>query len=96
MSKGFKGRENVYTCQDCGRHTTTIDRDAGVTPFMIGCPFCDGDAYSAFYPKGPRPAHVPPPTHEWYRPSLWQRLWLDRAMREHVRLGGLVLREIRR
>lgn len=31
----FKGRENVYTCRKCGAYTTTIDRDEGVTPFLI-------------------------------------------------------------
>src|SRR3974377_965449 len=29
--------ENVYTCRKCGGHTVTVDRDEGVTPFMIGC-----------------------------------------------------------
>lgn len=93
----MQGRENVYTCQTCGGHTTTIDLDEGVTPFMIGCRAkkgCHGDAYSAFYPKGPRPAHIPAPSHEWYKPVGEELASMSEAMQEHVAKGGLNLRKI--
>lgn len=93
----MKGQENVYTCTKCGGFTTTIDRDEGVTPFMIRCRAkdgCDGWAQSSFYPKGPRPAHIPPPSIEWYRPSQEEIAGLDPAMREHVGKGGLLMRAI--
>lgn len=47
------GAINPYRCDTCGGVTVTIHRDAGVTPFMIGCrvtPGCNGRAYSSFYP----------------------------------------------
>lgn len=68
-----ESRINVYVCQTCGGYTVTIDVDEGVTPFMIGCRAsgeereCKGVAHSSFYPKGPRPPHIPEPAWEWYR-----------------------------
>lgn len=87
------GRENPYTCQKCGKFTTTIHVDHGVTPFLLDCratPGCRGMAQSAFYPRGPRPSHVPPPAWEWYKPAPSQKLkpW----EREHVEQGGVLLR----
>lgn len=97
----LKGRENVYTCAKCGGYTVTVDLDEGTTPFMIGCRAsgrereCDGLASSAFYPPGPRPAHIPPAAWEWYRPTRQQAKRLDRkwpGMLDHVARGGLHLR----
>lgn len=95
----FKGRENVYTCEKCGGLTVTIDVDEGVTPFMLKCRAsgrqgdCDGFARSSFYPKGPRPPHMPAPSWEWYRPDAEEVERLSDAMREHVRQGGLCIRK---
>jgi hypothetical protein len=96
----FQGKENVYTCSRCGGFTVTVDVAEGVTPFMIGCRAsgksgdCSGDAYSAFYPKKPWPVHVPTtPAWEWYRPGRGEVRRLDRASREHVKNGGLLLRK---
>lgn len=73
----------------CGRFTVTVDREPGVTPFMIRCPFCKATATSNFY-------RVPqnwPADHEWYRPDQFEpddSEWT----REHVLKGGLMLRKI--
>lgn len=32
-----KGKRNGYTCRSCGWRIVTVNRDAGVTPFMLGC-----------------------------------------------------------
>ena len=95
-------RENVYTCQKCGGLTVTIDIDEGTTPFMIRCrakdvfalavPYCDGQAVSSFYPKGPRPAHIPAPEWEWYRPDDDETSKQNAATKEHIERGGLLLR----
>ena len=100
MTNTLIGRENVYTCEKCGAMLTTVDRDAGVTPFMIGCRqrgdfvACDGMMRSACYPKGPRPPWIGPPTHEWYRPDATETARLGRHTRDHVERGGLFLRPI--
>mgnify|MGYP005831713865 CR=1 FL=1 len=92
----LKGRENVYTCQKCGGYTVTVDADEGTTPFMIGCRakgigVCDGTAYSAFYPEGPRPKHIPAPAWKWVRPTGEAYEKLSPAMKEYVDMGGLEL-----
>lgn len=83
-------RLNGYLCRKCLQTTYTIDIVEGVTPFMIDCPACGaGVAVSLMY-------RVPTgvvPTHEFYRPS---EKWARRKgpdMLDHVRRGGLVLRE---
>lgn len=98
----LKGRENVWTCRKCGAMLVTVDRDAGVTPFFMRCGEhnpngCGGDMTSAFYPNGPRPQHIPAPTHEWYSPDDKERKRLRRtspALHEHVERGGLLIRKI--
>lgn len=32
-----KGKKNGYLCRGCGWRIITVNRDEGVTPFMIGC-----------------------------------------------------------
>lgn len=107
----MKGEENVYTCQKCGCFTVTIDTDEGVTPFMLDCRAsgregdCDGMAESAFYPKGPRPAHIPAPSWEWYKVERWEVIGehrvetreyhnLDPGLKDHVDKGGLLIRKL--
>lgn len=90
-------RENTYTCPK--RHATrTVDVADGVTPFMIGCKElgCTEMAESAFYPKELRPLHVPGPKWEWYKPTEKQAKKKESRFPgtlEHVRRGGLLLRE---
>lgn len=87
------GKINKYVCAKCGQPTITVDRDEGVTPFMLGCratPGCDGMGTSSMY----RTDQSQRPTHEWYMPeeAEWRRL--SKEMREHVKRGGLCIRRI--
>jgi hypothetical protein len=96
-TKTLVGRENVYTCPKCKGYTVTIDIDEGVTPFMLRCRangenVCDGMATSSFYPQGPRPADIPPPSWEWYKPTGREYRNLSKGMKEHVDKGGLDIR----
>lgn len=97
-----EGMINVYVCQKCGGYTVTIDIDEGVTPFMLGCRAsgkereCNGMATSSFYPKGPRPAHIPEPAWEWYRATDAEARKIDKRARgswQHHQQGGLFLRK---
>lgn len=89
--KGFpnSGKVNLYQCEKSHCVTITVDREPGVTPFMIRCPFCrEGIARSSLY-------RVPQnlfPTHEWYRPGDIEEV--EQMSREHVLNGGLLLRKI--
>lgn len=93
--------ENVYTCSTCGGYTVTVDIHEGVTPMLLACRAsgrlgdCDGRAVSAGYPTGPRPAHIPEPAWEWYRPTPKAARRMSDDMRHHVEMGGLALRERR-
>lgn len=94
------GRENCYTCRQCGGHTVTVDRDEGVTPAFINCRAsgregdCRGVAESAGYPEAPRPKHIPEPQFEWrkYPDKMIEKLPLNQ--REHALRGGLFLVKI--
>lgn len=85
-------RENVYTCP-AGHRTWTVDRDEGVTPFMMGCcrRGCALDAVSGCYRQKRLPDERV--THEWFKPSPEAVKRLHPAERDHVERGGLVLRE---
>ncbi len=86
-------RVNCYTCQKCFNVTKTIDIDAGVTPFIIGCEICGSDCYSSFYNDTHR--HINP-TFEWYRPSLPETLKQRKNVNtiDHILQGGLLKRKI--
>lgn len=91
-----KHKINVYTCEECGGFTVTIDIDEGVTPFMLRCRApqfmggaCDGWGQSGFYK--PR-ADVPAPAWEWYAPDAAELATMDEAMADHCRNGGLNIR----
>src|SRR5687768_10420783 len=48
----FQGKKNIYVCDACKGHIVTVDRDHGVTPFMITCHatlFCKGMMKSSMY-----------------------------------------------
>ena len=83
----------VITQPPATRHRiVTIDRDDGITPFMIRCrhPRCKQRAYSQMYAVDQKLK----PTYEWYRPDADEIAELDKATRTHVERGGLLLREI--
>lgn len=101
------GSRNVYTCQECGGKTVTVDRDEGVTPFMIGCRVngqepdrerCTGMMHSAFY-RDPS-AYLTEPEWEWFSPTPEElTAYVEnidpRAVVgtiEHVEKGGLLIR----
>ena len=85
-------RRNIYKCERCGGENVTVNRDAGVTPFIVRCrkPGCEGEAQSQFYQVDQSIR----PTHEWYRPTGEDLVRLESAMLAHVEQGGLVLRRI--
>jgi hypothetical protein len=86
-----KDRINNYVCQQCGGILVTRDVDEGVTPFMKGCLDCPGYGYSMFY----RPKYIGPVRGEWYRPNWFQRLFLSAPEKEHVKMGGLLFRQVK-
>ena len=91
---GFKGKNNIYKCE-AGHLTVTVDREDGVTPFIIGCTHngCDQRARSHMYH-----AHCQAfePSHEWYRPNAIQMAAeKNPGIVEHVKRGGLLMRKIR-
>lgn len=91
-------RENAYVCAKCCKPTVTVDVDEGVTPMFIGCRAtegCDGMAQSMMYPKHDRPAHIPAPTFEWYKPTEAEAAEADKeypGSLEHWKQGGLFMR----
>lgn len=88
----FRGKKNIYVCQACFGHIVTVDRDAGVTPFMIRCeatPGCAGYMQSSMYRVFRQEIRA---TFEWYRPTVVQVL--TDGEREHVGNGGLLLRKV--
>lgn len=97
------GLINVYTCDKCGARHVTRNRDAGVTPFLIGCRAmvkagkgkmvqCDGLAQSCCYHTNQNEK----PRFEWYRPLADEMDGLDKWSKDHTSKGGLLLRELPR
>lgn len=86
------GEVNQYECQDpeCTRVVTTVNRAAGVTPMFITCAKCRGPMQSKWYDVDQALA----PTHEWYRPTPDELAGKSLAQIDHVRDGGLLLREV--
>ncbi len=92
-ANNFLGRLNIYTCEACGTHIVTRDADAGVTPFMTSCkviPGCKGWMRSSMYRVFDQTMFA---THEWYRPEAKELARKSPSVIEHVRHGGLLLRE---
>lgn len=92
-----KGQINVYTCISCGRKAVTVDREEGVTPFTITCPFCEkSEAQSHFY----RVPQDLDPMYEWYKPDeaeLGDLMSFEEGRDvydNHIKRGGLVMRKI--
>lgn len=82
-------RINQYTCSSCGGVITTIDRNEGVTPWMLTCRAtegCGGTMRSHGYTVDTSLK----PDHEWYTPAKLPK----GEMREYVQMGGLLIRRI--
>ncbi len=89
---------NYYTCTFCGGRTVTVDLAEGVTPFTITCratPSCKGWANSAWYPQ-PFPTGLPAPAIEFYKGTPADLRGADVLTRQHVRGGGLLMRDVRK
>ncbi len=88
---GFKGKLNIYVCEDCLGHIVTRDMDEGVTPFMVSCKAtegCKGMMQSSMYRVfDQRMLH----SHEWFKPEITAEM--SPHTRDHVSKGGLILRE---
>lgn len=68
------------------------DRPADPTKMKNGK--CIGVARSCMYPENiGENIPYPKPTHEWYRPELSEYAKLSSSEQEHVKNGGLLLRE---
>jgi hypothetical protein len=91
-----KGKINTYTCPQ-GHVTVTKDADEGTTPMMLRCRQKDNDgkhnctefSSSAWY----RCNQCLTPEYEWYKPDTLKGLNHDE--KEHVQMGGLLLRKIK-
>lgn len=82
---------NTYTCKTCGKRIVTKDVNEGTTSMFLLCRAtrgCSGTMRSGMYQVDQSLT----PTHEWYTP---EKLPKDPAMRQHVEMGGLMLREIK-
>lgn len=87
------GRLNSYRCDTCEGLIVTIDRDEGVTPFMLRCRVtekCGGSMTSSFYKL-----HAPgEPTWEWRKPTEAEIQRASTGLRGHYEQGGLLLAKI--
>ena len=82
---------NIYECP-CKHRTITVDLLKGTTPFIIKCreDNCIEFARSYFYEVD----QTLTPSHEWYKPNEKEYMSLEPATKEHVDMGGLLLRKI--
>ena len=75
----------------CCEFTGRPDRPAN--PLKMSKGKCIGIAKSCMYPKElPLNSPMPVPTHEWYRPTLSEYMELSNPEKEHVDIGGLLIR----
>jgi hypothetical protein len=90
----FQGKKNIYTCDACKGHVVTVDRDHGVTPFMIECKataFCKGMMKSSMYRVFDQDMRA---GFEWSRPTAPEIV--KPHLQSHVDQGGLLLRKLDR
>lgn len=91
--EGFLGKKNIYVCDTCFEHIVTVVVDEGTTPFMTTCQAtegCRGLMQSSFYQVFDQRMKA---SHEWYRPPELEWSQHSPAVRHHLELGGLLLRE---
>lgn len=91
MSENWNKRPHVnqYMCMKCGGVITTLDIDPGTTPMLMVCKTtdgCVGSMRSLMY----KVDQTLKPNFEFYMPS---KLPTDPQVREHVKMGGLLLRK---
>ena len=88
------GKCNSYRCDTCKKIIVTVDRDDGVTPFMLGCRAtknCGGMMQSAMYTDWRRN-----PTFEWRKATPEEYAKASPGMKEHFDMGGLDIHRITR
>lgn len=96
----MRPKKNIYTCP-AGHDTITVDVDEGVTPMMLRCRQrvadgkhnCTEMARSHFYNLTPEELKRDP-EYEWFKPASLKGL--SPQMKEHVKMGGLELRKIKK
>lgn len=88
----YKGKKNVYVCENDNHKMVTVDTDDGVTPFLTTCPTCGKVMQSRMY----RVDQSLVASHEWYKPTAEQlrKLMATPDTIQHVEKGGLILRPI--
>jgi hypothetical protein len=92
-----KNKINTYKCSK-GHITVTIDIDEGVTPMMLRCRQRDDDgkhnctefATSNFYTSDQSLI----PEYEWFKPASLKGY--SKEMKEHLKMGGLEIRKIKK
>lgn len=90
--EGGAKRVNRYDCINCAAHFFTLDTAAGVTPAMMPCEACGGDAWSRFYSVPSSFAESA--TIEFFRPSFEEYVKMpEGAAKDHVERGGLLDRK---
>lgn len=103
------GQLNAWRCEACDFPFVAFDRHPGTTPMMVSHRTfepdtdCNGLCASVFYNRpGVERAAIDlgqggqqiRPSHEWYRPSVDELRSASAAVRDHVRQGGLLVREV--
>lgn len=94
QEEGFRGKKNRYRCEACHKSIITIDRDEGVTPFMLPCMVtagCVGPMTSRFYVVEDV---WPEPSYEWRKPTKKEYKRSSPAMKQHFDQGGLDIHAI--
>lgn len=86
-------RVNCYKCNECGHITKTYNADEGVTPMFHSCEKCNSNATSTMFNDI---APEQEPTQEWYRPTLSATSKMSAGMQDHILLGGLDVRPIKK
>lgn len=98
MPEYFQGKKNAYVCEMCRRMIVTVDRDDGVTPFLIPCQFgCEvvpGKQKAAMKSYCYRVSQLLPASHEWYKPGPEEIVKMSPGMKDHCERGGLEIRRI--
>jgi hypothetical protein len=92
--KTFQGKKNIYVCDICKGHIVTVDRDRGVTPFLVECKataFCNGLMQSSMYRVFDQNMRA---DHEWYKPTAPEIV--KPHLQHHIDQGGLLLRKVAR
>lgn len=87
-------RLNRYTCQNCGAQFITVDRDEGVTPFMVGC-LGEGGCGLGMAQSSSYSGVTGVPTFEWRKATPDEYALASDHMRDHFDQGGLDIHPIK-